>query len=121
MSVQLSGSEQGLVFYSKVDEGQGQVITDSTGRGNNGTLGINTSATDNDPQWMTYREYDRDTDGDFIIPSGDYSTLFENADGTFTRRMKDGTIINYNAQDLQTSVVDRNGILQVISMTGKEG
>ncbi|HWP91606.1 MAG TPA: LamG-like jellyroll fold domain-containing protein [Thermodesulfobacteriota bacterium] len=108
MSVQLTGNESGLVFYANFDEGQGQVLNDLTG-GNNGILGNKTLVSDNDPTWITYKPYNRDTDGDFITPPGDYSILFQNPDGTFTRKMKDGTVINFNAQGLQTSVVDRNG------------
>ena len=45
----------------------------------------------------------------FQTPQGDFSTLVRNADGTFTRTLKDDTKIHFNAQGLQTSVVDRNG------------
>ncbi|MCZ6789325.1 MAG: hypothetical protein O7D33_05215 [Chloroflexi bacterium] len=46
---------------------------------------------------------------DFAPPPGDFSTLVRNADDTFTRTLKDGTKINFDANGLQTSVVDRNG------------
>ena len=42
-------------------------------------------------------------------PPGDFSTLVENGDGTFTRTLKDGIQINFDADGLQTSIVDRNG------------
>lgn len=42
-------------------------------------------------------------------PAGDYSRLVRNGDGTFTRTLPNGTRINFNAQGLQTSLVDRNG------------
>lgn len=42
-------------------------------------------------------------------PSGDFSTMVKNSDETFTRTMKDGTEINFNANGLHTSTVDRNG------------
>ena len=45
----------------------------------------------------------------FDSPSGDFSTLVENPDGTFTRTLKDGTKINFDANGFQASVVDRNG------------
>jgi YD repeat-containing protein len=45
----------------------------------------------------------------FVAPSGDYSKLLSNLDGTFTRTMPDGTRINFDTQGKQTSVVDRNG------------
>ncbi len=42
-------------------------------------------------------------------PEGDYSVLTKEATGTFTRRLKDGTTIRYNAQGLITSKTDKNG------------
>lgn len=44
----------------------------------------------------------------FISPDGDFSTLVKNDDGTFTRRLKDGTKYNFDTNGLLTSVVDRN-------------
>lgn len=46
---------------------------------------------------------------EFQGPPGDFSTLQENSDGTFTRAMKNGTKINFDKNGLQASVVDRNG------------
>ena len=45
----------------------------------------------------------------FVSPFGDFSTLTEQPDGTFTRRLKNGTQIEFNASGLQTAAVDRNG------------
>lgn len=45
----------------------------------------------------------------FQSPPGEFSILRENTDGTFTRTMKDGTQFIFDAQGLQTSMVDRNG------------
>ena len=45
----------------------------------------------------------------YLSPAGDFSTLVKNADLTYTRTLKDGTKINFNAEGLETSVVDRNG------------
>ena len=45
----------------------------------------------------------------FQSPPGDFSTLVKNGDGTFTRTLKGGTTINFDADGLQTSIVDRNG------------
>ena len=42
-------------------------------------------------------------------PPGDFSTLVKNVDNTFTRFLKDGTEINFDANGLHTSTVDRNG------------
>ena len=38
----------------------------------------------------------------------DFSTLVKNSDATYTRSIKNGTQVNFNAQGLQTSLVDRN-------------
>ncbi|OGX06963.1 MAG: hypothetical protein A2Z88_04115 [Omnitrophica WOR_2 bacterium GWA2_47_8] len=45
----------------------------------------------------------------FLTPPGDFSTLVQNLNGTFTRAFKDGTQINFDANGYQTSMVDRNG------------
>ena len=45
----------------------------------------------------------------FTPPAGDFSTLVNKPDGTFTRTLKDGTQIHFDSQGLQRSVVDRNG------------
>ena len=42
-------------------------------------------------------------------PLNDYSLIVRNADGTYTRTFKDGVKINFNAEGLHTSTVDRNG------------
>ncbi|HQR13295.1 MAG TPA: RHS repeat-associated core domain-containing protein [Nitrospira sp.] len=42
-------------------------------------------------------------------PPGEFSSIVQNADGTYTRTMKDGTRAQFSAQGLQTSVSDRNG------------
>jgi RHS repeat-associated protein len=42
-------------------------------------------------------------------PKGDFSRVVRNPDGTFARTMTDGTQINFNAQGLHVSTVDRNG------------
>lgn len=45
----------------------------------------------------------------FLSPEGEFSTLTENPDNTFTRRLKNGTTMQFDVQGLQTSVADRNG------------
>ncbi len=45
----------------------------------------------------------------FQSPKGDFSELRPNVDNSYTRRLKDGVELNFNANGLQTSVVDRNG------------
>jgi RHS repeat-associated protein len=44
----------------------------------------------------------------FSSPAREFSLLVKNPDGTYTRTFKDGTKVNFDAQGLQTSVVDRN-------------
>ena len=45
----------------------------------------------------------------YSSPPGDFSTFIKNGDSTFTRTLKNGTQVNFDAQGLQTSIVDRNG------------
>jgi RHS repeat-associated protein len=45
----------------------------------------------------------------YLSPTGDFSTLVQNADGSFTRTLKDQTVYQFSAQGLLTSVTDRNG------------
>jgi YD repeat-containing protein len=46
--------------------------------------------------------------GNYLPPEGEYSQLSENEDGSFTRRFRDGTKINFDDRGFMTSVVDRN-------------
>jgi len=53
VNTSLTGSESGLVAYWNFNEGSGQVVTDMTGHGHNGTLGSNPTAFDSaDPTWV---------------------------------------------------------------------
>lgn len=45
----------------------------------------------------------------FDSPPADFSTLTRNADNSFTRRMKDGTLYQFDINGRQTSRADRNG------------
>ncbi|MEZ4864465.1 MAG: RHS repeat-associated core domain-containing protein [Caldilineaceae bacterium] len=45
----------------------------------------------------------------YLSPAGDYATLFENDNSSYTRRLKDGTTYTFNAAGLQTVLLDRNG------------
>ena len=42
-------------------------------------------------------------------PPSDFATLVRKADGSFERRLADGTIYLFDANGLQTSIIDRNG------------
>jgi YD repeat-containing protein len=52
-------------------------------------------------------------------PSGEFSTITKNADGTYTRTLKDGTTAQFNAQGLQTAVVDRNNNQTIYTYDGQ--
>jgi RHS repeat-associated protein len=45
---------------------------------------------------------------DFESPPSDFSVLTRNPDNTFVRRMKDGTVYNFDSDGRQTTMVDRN-------------
>lgn len=51
MNVPLVGNEAGLVSYWKFDEGDGQIVGDSTNNNNNGYLGSTSEPDNNDPAW----------------------------------------------------------------------
>ena len=50
---ELAGPQTGLAGYWRFDEGSGQIVADSSGNGNDGTLGSDPSNPDgNDPTWI---------------------------------------------------------------------
>jgi len=49
------------------------------------------------------------TTADFRSPAGEFSTLVRNPDGTFTRRLKDGTQIVFDENGNHVAEIDRNG------------
>ena len=53
MNIPLTGSENGLVAYWKMDEGEGQMINDKTNHGFIGVLGQEKEVDVHDPQWIT--------------------------------------------------------------------
>jgi len=59
--------------------------------------------------------------GSVYIPdasSGDTSTIALNADGTYTRTLKDGTLQTFDATGILTSIKDRNGNTTTLSYSG---
>jgi len=48
----LTSDEPNLVGYWNFDKGEGQVAADSSGNGNNGTIGFTSGLDDSDPQWV---------------------------------------------------------------------
>jgi YD repeat-containing protein len=56
--------------------------------------------------------------GTFVSPAGDFSTLMQNQNGTYTRTLTDGTVINFDSSGRQTSTVDRDGNTTTFGYTG---
>ncbi len=55
----------------------------------------------------------------FRSPPGDFAVLVRNADGTFTRQLKNGTRIEFNVAGFQTAIVDRNGNSTTYTYSGE--
>ena len=55
--------------------------------------------------------FDAPTDGSntYVSPPGDFSTLEEQADGTFTRTLKDETVYRFNSDNKLSGMVESNG------------
>lgn len=51
-------------------------------------------------------------------PPGDASIITRNLDGTFTRSLPDGTVVDFDAAGLMTAVTDRNGNVTSYSYDG---
>jgi YD repeat-containing protein len=49
------------------------------------------------------------TAGTFVSPAGDFSTLVQNLDDTYTRTLKNGVTIEFDADGRPTAIEDRNG------------
>ncbi|MBX3744935.1 MAG: VCBS repeat-containing protein [Verrucomicrobiae bacterium] len=56
----------------------------------------------------------------FLSPPGDFAVLLKNGDGTFTRRLKNGTRFEFNAAGFQTAVVNRNGNTTAYAYEGEK-
>lgn len=55
------------------------------------------------------RFFDRKANtGRFFSPVGDFSSLVQNRDGSYTRTLKDGTELHFDAEGRQVDAVDRN-------------
>src|SRR5262249_40527410 len=67
------------------------------------TGGVNIEATAGTSLWFA-----SNGQGGFITPMGDFSTLVQNADQTYTRTLKDGTKSTFSSAGRLTSIVDRN-------------
>ncbi len=52
MHTRLTGDEPGLVGYWDFDEGEGQIVYDLSGNGNNGQLGSTPDVDSSDPAWV---------------------------------------------------------------------
>jgi RHS repeat-associated protein len=56
--------------------------------------------------------------GTYVTPAGDFSTLVQNGNGTWTRTLPDGTAVNFNTSGYQTSIVDRVGNTTTFNRNG---
>lgn len=111
MFAPLTGIEPGLSHYFALDEQQGQQVIDSASPGSFGLLGFSANVEAIDPIRILS---DAPLNCAAAIcpyksPEGEFSTLIQNPDNTFTRTMKDGTVYQFDALGRQTSMVDRNG------------
>jgi len=83
MNVSLMGNEEGLIGYWRFDEGEGQVIEDSSPSGLDGWLGANNNQDNADPQWV---ESDAPIFGGEIFISDDhinYGPIPQNVESVF--------------------------------------
>lgn len=112
MSHKLTGSESGLIGSWSFDEGEGQKAYNLIEGVHTGTLGLSSGPDGRDPIWVPSGAPIGATQAGeqvYRSPKGDFSSLVRNVDNSFTRTMKDGTIYQFNAEGLQTSMIDRNG------------
>ena len=72
-------------------------------------------------QWVTIVEGDGSqvnftlgASGGYLPPTGDFSTLTHNADGTWTRAYRDGSSVIYNADGRLERITDRYGNFQLL-------
>jgi len=56
--------------------------------------------------------------GAYTSPAGEFSTLTQNADGTYTRALTDGTRLGFNAGGYETAAADRNGLTTAYGYDG---
>ena len=77
----------------------------------NGTLGQSDNI-DDDPTWQSFGAPIGscvDESCEYRSSDGDFSTFIKHTDDTYTRTLRNGTRYEYDAQGLQTAMVDRNG------------
>ncbi|MCL4832527.1 MAG: carboxypeptidase-like regulatory domain-containing protein, partial [Caldilineaceae bacterium] len=71
-------------------------------------------------KWVTIVESDGSQvnftrrDGSYLPPTGDFSTLTDNADDSWTRTYRDGSALRYNADGRLERITDRYGNFQVL-------
>jgi len=66
MNAILNGDEMGLVGYWRLDEREGQVVSDSTVNNNDGYLGTSSGTDSGDPTWIISTDADTDSFPDCI-------------------------------------------------------
>ena len=103
---------QALVYgYWPFNEESGQYILDLSPNNRNGTLGQSDNI-DDDPTWQSFGAPIGscvDESCEYRSSDGDFSTFIKHTDDTYTRTLRNGTRYEYDAQGLQTAMVDRNG------------
>ncbi|HUU85278.1 MAG TPA: FG-GAP-like repeat-containing protein [Phycisphaerae bacterium] len=90
------------------------------GNGDGTFQGEQRFAVDSDPRGIAVGNFDA-TNGGFGSPQGEYSRLQRNADGPYTRTMKDGTLHDFDSNGFLTSTVDRNGNATAYEYSGTGG
>ncbi|MCL4704400.1 T9SS type A sorting domain-containing protein [bacterium] len=63
----LAGTEQGLVGYWRLDEGEGQAVNDLSPLGNHGSLGVNSAIETTDPEWIAFEPPAEPGAGDYAL------------------------------------------------------
>ncbi|MDJ0944568.1 MAG: PKD domain-containing protein [Kiloniellales bacterium] len=89
--------------------GQPRVLGDVDDDGLVDLFTTRASAADPDSAFSIHLNGAAATPLEFAAPAGDFSALVRNPDSSFTRRLRNGTEINYDPEGLQSSIVDPNG------------
>ena len=108
MALPLVGNEDGLVGYWRFDDGSGQLMSDASGNGLDGTLGSLPGADGNDPTWQPSMAplACQTAACDYTSPPGDFSTLSRLADSTYLIEDPTGRRYSFDAAGRLTTVVD---------------
>ncbi|MEQ1698414.1 MAG: FG-GAP-like repeat-containing protein [Hyphomicrobiaceae bacterium] len=114
LGLQNSGVATTALMYGKADGTYDPPTTPPVGHGADANLMLDVDG-DGGLDLISLNRFDgyvdlsTITDGKFVSPLPDFTTFEKQPDGTYLRRYKDGTGVRFNAQGLQTAVVDPNG------------